>query len=97
MRVTSVPLLERLRRQTDGESWEHFPHSSPPLLYAWLRRYSLREQDADDIVQEVLAVVARELPRFQHNHRRGAFRRWLRIILVNRLRQFRRNRRQDTT
>jgi RNA polymerase sigma-70 factor (ECF subfamily) len=36
-------------------------------------------------VQEVLTVLVRELPQFQHG-RPGAFRAWLRSILVNRLR-----------
>src|SRR5262249_42556003 len=44
--------------------------------------------DADDLVQDVLAVVVRELPRFEHNRRTGAFRSWLRTILVHRLRDF---------
>jgi DNA-directed RNA polymerase specialized sigma24 family protein len=33
-------------------------------------------------------VLVRELPGFRHDLRRGAFRRWLRGILVNRLRVF---------
>src|SRR5262249_2524342 len=32
--------------------------------------------------------VVRELPQFQHNRRPGAFRNWLRTILVHRLRGF---------
>src|SRR5262249_26078726 len=42
--------------------------------------------DVDDMVQEVLAILVRELPRFAHNQRAGAFRAWLRGITVNRLR-----------
>jgi RNA polymerase sigma-70 factor (ECF subfamily) len=48
----------------------------------------VQSSDADDLVQEVLAVVVRELPHFEHNHRPGAFRNWLRTILTNRLRAF---------
>jgi RNA polymerase sigma-70 factor (ECF subfamily) len=42
----------------------------------------------DDLVQEILAVLVRELPQFQHEGRRGAFRSWLRMITVNRFRSF---------
>ena len=42
----------------------------------------IRPSDVDDLVQEVLAVVLRELPQFEHNGRTGAFRRWLRTILL---------------
>jgi RNA polymerase sigma-70 factor (ECF subfamily) len=48
--------------------------------------------DADDLVQDILLVVMRELPGFRHNQQRGAFRTWLRRIVVNRLRNFWRSR-----
>lgn len=63
-----------------------------PLLRNWLRRYDVSETDAEDVVQEVLAIVVREMPNFHHDLRRGAFRRWLRNIMVNRLREFWRDR-----
>src|SRR5262249_22771696 len=97
MYETSVTLLDRLQRRAPDDSWQNFCKHYIPLLSGWLRRYSVRRQDVDDIVQEVLTVVARHLPNFRHNKRRGAFRRWLRMILVNRLRHFRRRRLQDTT
>src|SRR5207249_2315598 len=50
-------------------------------------RHSLQASDADDLVQEVLSVVVRELSQFRRQGR-GAFRAWLRTILVNRLRAF---------
>jgi RNA polymerase sigma-70 factor (ECF subfamily) len=52
----------------------------------------VQNADSDDLVQEVLAVVAQELPAFSHNRQPGAFRTWLRRILVNRLRNFWRSR-----
>jgi RNA polymerase sigma-70 factor (ECF subfamily) len=66
-----------------------------PLLRRWLRRYGVGQPDTDELVQEVLAVVARDLPKFRHNERRGAFRCWLRTILVHRLRNCRRSERQQ--
>jgi hypothetical protein len=38
--------------------------------------------------QEVLGVLVQELPYFRHDLSRGAFRRWLRTITVNRLSEF---------
>src|SRR5262249_4326790 len=65
-----------------------------PLLLTWLRRYSVRPQDADDLAQEVLEVVVREMPRFVYEPDKGTFRGWLRGILTNRLREFWRNERK---
>lgn len=92
MSETSVSLLERLRFQPDDVSWQRLVDLYTPLLHDWLRRHLLQPSDVDDLVQEVLAVVVRELPQFQHNQRPGAFRRWLRTILVHRLRDFWRSR-----
>jgi RNA polymerase sigma-70 factor, ECF subfamily len=86
MADTPISLLERLRLQPDSPSWQRFVDLYTPLIRDWLRRYALQPCEADDIVQEVLAVLVRELPQFRHDLRRGAFRRWLRRILVNRLR-----------
>jgi RNA polymerase sigma-70 factor (ECF subfamily) len=46
----------------------------------------LAEVDSDDLCQEVLAVVVREVPHFHHNGQPGAFRRWLKNVTINRLR-----------
>src|SRR6516165_4316548 len=92
MPVTSVSLLERLRERPDGDAWQRLEAIYTPLLKQWLTGYGLQASDVDDLTQEVLAVLVRELPRFQHNQRTGAFRRWLRGIAVNRLRELWRNR-----
>jgi RNA polymerase sigma-70 factor (ECF subfamily) len=85
---TSASLLQRLRDRPDGDAWGRLVAVYTPLLQRWLAQYGLQASDADDLTQEVLAVVVRELPSFEHNQRTGAFRRWLRTILVNRLRGF---------
>jgi RNA polymerase sigma-70 factor (ECF subfamily) len=88
MSETSHSLLERLRQRPDGDDWRRLVELYAPLLRTWLGRQGVQGADADDLVQEVLAVLVRELPRFEHNQRAGAFRRWLRLILVHRLRDF---------
>ncbi len=85
---TSVSLLGRVIRDGDSESWGRLARIYSPLVRRWLDWYSVQSSDADDLVQEVLATVSRELPRFEHSGRQGAFRSWLRMILVHRLRDF---------
>jgi RNA polymerase sigma-70 factor, ECF subfamily len=93
MSDTPVSLLERLRTRPDDASWGRLVGLYTPLIRGWLRRHLLADADADDLVQEILAVVVRELPRFRHNDRPGAFRSWLRTVTVHRLRDFWRSRR----
>lgn len=89
MSETSHSLLERLKRQSDPDSWERLVDVYTPLFHSWLRRYAvLSLSDVDDLTQEVLLAVYQEMPIFHHNQRRGAFRSWLRTILVHRLRKF---------
>jgi len=53
-----------------------------------MRKYDVGEHDADDLAQLVLMAVAKDIASFDHNGRRGAFRTWLKRILVNRLRDY---------
>ncbi len=90
---TALSLLTQLREHPeDSEAWRRFDTLYRPLLLAWLRRYSLQPQDADDLVQQVLEVVVREMPNFDYDPKKGKFRGWLRAILVNQLRGFWRSR-----
>ena len=89
---TSLSLLDRLRQSPEDADWSRLIEAYSPLLRAWLMRAEVQAADADDLVQEVLLVVHRELPKFEHNQRRGAFRNWLRQIVVHRLRNFWRSR-----
>src|SRR5262245_32867045 len=93
MPETSFSLLERLRSQPDDDCWQQLLELYTPLVRSWLRRHGLTGGDAEDLVQEVLAVVVRELHHFEHNRRPGAFRGWLRAVVLNRWRDFWRARR----
>ncbi len=92
MSDTSLSLLDRVRDDVTDEAWQRMAEVYSTLLRAWLLRFEVATTDADDLVQEVLLTVLRELPRFEHSGRAGAFRSWLRTILVHRLRDFWRSR-----
>jgi RNA polymerase sigma-70 factor (ECF subfamily) len=88
MSETSASLLDRLRARPDDASWRRLADVYTPLIRAWLARHLVQDADSSDLVQEVLTVVLRKLPAFEHNQRAGAFRTWLRGITVNCLRDF---------
>jgi RNA polymerase sigma-70 factor (ECF subfamily) len=88
MDETSTSLLDRLRDDSDQVAWQRLVDLYSPYIRGWLRRNGLVGQDADDQVQEVLLVVVRRLPEFRREPHAGAFRRWLRTITVNCLRNF---------
>jgi RNA polymerase sigma-70 factor (ECF subfamily) len=86
MDTTSLTLLERLRQPHDQEAWARFAELYTPLLYRWARRTGLQESDAADLVQDVLGLLVRKLPAFRYDCR-GSFRRWLRVVTLNRWRE----------
>lgn len=88
MPETSLSLLERAQRHEDDAAWTDLVTVYTPLLHRWMHRYALQECDAQDLVQEVMLVVHRELGSFQHAGRTGAFRAWLRTILLHRLQDY---------
>ena len=88
MADTSITFLQRLQNSNDPENWDRLMSLYRPLLSSWLRKYDVQVSDSDDLLQEVLMAVVKDLPNFNHNGRTGAFRVWLRSIMVNRLRDF---------
>jgi RNA polymerase sigma-70 factor, ECF subfamily len=91
MDSTSISLLEQLRKAPSEADWERFVRQYTPLLSYWARRLGLQDQDAADLVQEVLIVMVRKLPGFRYRPERS-FRGWMRTILINKWRDRRERR-----
>jgi RNA polymerase sigma-70 factor (ECF subfamily) len=88
---TSASLLERLRTSPDEAAWRRLDELYRPLIRSWLFRDPSLGEEAEDVVQEVMGVLVRELPAFRRQ-RNGSFRRWLRTITAHRLGAFYRSR-----
>ena len=94
---TSLSLLKRLSDRSSDADWDRLHAIYSPLLQRWLARYGVSGSDLDDLTQDVFRTVFREIPQFRHNGHTGAFRRWLRIMIVNRLKWFWRSHRTHAT
>ncbi len=96
MNETPLSLLDRLRREPrDGISWRRLTSIYAPLIRRWLLQQEAPEADVDDLAQEVLLVLAKDLGKFDHNGRTGAFRLWVRMITGHRLRDYWRSRKSE--
>lgn len=82
---TPLSLLERLSNHSDDADWRRMLDIYTPLLRRWLASYQLAESDIDDVLQDVFKTLFKEIAHFRHNGHTGAFRRWLRLTIVNRL------------
>ncbi len=95
MHTTSGSLLERLRNPNEQEAWNRFADLYTPLLYYWLRRLGLPENDAADLIQEVFLTLVVKLPTF-HYQQDGTFRGWLRTLTINKYREAQRRKKLPT-
>jgi RNA polymerase sigma-70 factor (ECF subfamily) len=95
MNTTSLSLLDRLKQApADGADWRRLDEVYRPLIRRWLSALLKHHDEADDLTQEVLVILVRELPAFERR-RQGSFRAWLRQITVNRVRAHWKSRRQQ--
>lgn len=85
---TPRSLLQRLHSDAAADDWRQLVNLYTPLIQKWLGQYGVAGADGDDLVQDVFRALVDEIPKFRHNGRAGAFRRWLRLALVNRLRAY---------
>ena len=84
---TSVSLLDRLAGVPTDDDWRRLLDLYQPLLRAWTARAGVVSSDVDDLAQEVLLVVFREVGGFERRGQ-GAFRAWLKTILAHRVRNY---------
>ena len=91
MSTTSISLLARLRQPGDEQAWQRFVSLYTPLLYHWAKTTGLYGGEAEDLVQDVFAVLVAKLPQFEYNAGQS-FRGWLRTIVTNRCRDLFRRR-----
>ncbi len=96
MTNTPLSLLHRLSSQPEDSDWQRLVEIYTPLIRRWLAGYGVAESEAEDLMQEVFQTLLLEVGEFKHNGRTGAFRRWLRLTIVNRLKGFWRARKMES-
>lgn len=96
MTNTPLSLLQRLSSQPQDSDWRQLLNVYSPLIRRWLASYGVAESEAEDLMQEVFQKLIHEIRNFKHNGQAGAFRRWLRLMIVNRLKGLWRDRRTES-
>jgi RNA polymerase sigma factor (sigma-70 family) len=77
---TSISLLARLSdKPEDAAAWETFVARYGPQILSWCRYWQLQDADAQDVKQNVLLMVARQMRTFRYDPGRS-FRAWLKTV-----------------
>jgi RNA polymerase sigma-70 factor (ECF subfamily) len=82
---TRRTLLSRLKQWDDHESWQDFFNTYWKLIYGVALRAGLGEPEAQDVVQDTIVSVAKQMPNFKYNPAVGSFKTWLLLITRRRI------------
>ena len=74
---TRASLIGRLKDWQDQKSWEEFFNTYWKLIYGVARKTGLSDAEAQDVVQDTMATVVRQMPNFTYNPAIGSFKGWL--------------------
>lgn len=85
---TRSSLLSRLKNASDAVGWQYFVDNYGRLIFQVCLRTGLTRQEADDIVQDTVAAVAKQMPRFQYDRSKGSFKGWLSRVTRNHIADF---------
>lgn len=77
MTTTRTTLLARVKNRSDAAAWDEFHKLYAPLLYRCARGRGLAREDAEDVRDACLEVVARKIGNFAYDRERGGFKNWL--------------------
>lgn len=74
---TRRTLLTRLKDWGDQTGWQEFFDTYWRLIYSVALKAGLSESEAQDVVQETLLEVAKQMPGFHYDPALGSFKGWL--------------------
>ena len=77
---TRYSLLSRLQDWNDQESWKEFFDTYWRLIYSVALKSGLTDAEAQDVVQETIISVAKDIHKFKRDRRLGSFKGWLRNL-----------------
>ena len=77
---TRYSLLSRLQNRDDQDSWREFFDTYWRLIYAFALKSGLTVTEAEEVVQETVISVAKDIQKFKRDRTLGSFKGWLRNL-----------------
>jgi len=95
--ATHASLLERLKQLEDQGSWQEFYTTYRKLIFSFAVKHGLTGTEAEEVVQETVITVARNLPEFRYDPERCSFKTWLFTLTLWRIQDQLRKRHPEET
>ncbi|MDD5729195.1 MAG: sigma-70 family RNA polymerase sigma factor, partial [Victivallales bacterium] len=77
-------LIRRLKNTADDAAWKEFYDFYRQLIQGWARGFGCSPEKADDVFQETMVSLLRNIPAFQYKPDKGSFRSYLKTIVRSR-------------
>jgi RNA polymerase sigma-70 factor (ECF subfamily) len=74
---TRTTLIKRLKDWRDQASWQDFFDTYWKLIYSVALKSGLTDTESQDVVQETMFSIAKQMPDFQYDRSLGSFKGWL--------------------
>ena len=84
IRATRQTLIQRLKNTADDEAWKEFYDFYWQLISGWARAFGCSPEKADDVFQETMVCLLRNISTFEYNPAKGSFRSYLKTIVRSR-------------
>jgi len=82
---TRQTLLQRAKDPEDHQAWDEFAKYYKQFIHVVLYRMSFRPSDYQDVEQEILVTIWKNIHRFETDENRGRFRSWLSSLIRNKV------------
>jgi len=84
--TTSTSLIRRLKlSQRDEAAWKRLVELYGRLVLSWCRKAGVKQNDRQDVFQDIFSAVNRKIHDFQWGNAEQTFRGWLRVIATSKI------------
>lgn len=78
---TNETLLERVKSMDAHSAWQEFYKAYWSAILRYARKLGLNQHQAEEVLQETMVTLMRQLPGFTYDRRKGKFRNFLLTIV----------------
>ena len=80
---TRYTLLHKLQSDNNEKNWEEFVTYYSPYIFVIIRRFNVGAQDSEELMQDVLVKIWKNIGKFDREQYKCRFRTWLGVMIRN--------------